>query len=118
MRTHIAQVKALLRGDIADIDGGFAQIIASDGWLPDRPINVPIYMAGQGPKARALAKEITDGLDMGEPAGQEHRQAGARLPHSARRWGGGQAAVSSDAPAARVLALPDKPSIAVCRSPI
>ena len=27
-----------------------------------RPINVPIYMAGQGPKARALAREIADGL--------------------------------------------------------
>ena len=62
MRTHIAQVKALLRGDVADIDGGLAQILASDGWLPDRPIKVPIYMAGQGPKARALAKDITDGL--------------------------------------------------------
>src|SRR6202162_4703684 len=62
MRTHIAQVRALLRGDIADIDGGLAQILASPDWLPDRPINVPVYMAGQGPKARALAKEITDGL--------------------------------------------------------
>src|ERR1700752_4922060 len=69
MRTHIAQVKALLRGDIADIDGGLAQILASDGWLPGRPIDVPVYMAGQGPKARALAKEITDGLiSLGGPA--------------------------------------------------
>jgi 5,10-methylenetetrahydromethanopterin reductase len=69
MRTHIAQVKALLRGDIADIDGGLAQILASDGWLPDRPIHVPVYMAGQGPRARALAKEITDGLiSLGGPA--------------------------------------------------
>jgi 5,10-methylenetetrahydromethanopterin reductase len=59
----------LLRGDIADIDGGLAQILASDGWLPDRPIDVPIYMAGQGPKARALAKEITYGLiSLGTPA--------------------------------------------------
>jgi 5,10-methylenetetrahydromethanopterin reductase len=69
MRMHIEQVKALLRGDIADIDGGLAQILASDGWLPDRPINVPVYMAGQGPKARALAKEIADGLiSLGGPA--------------------------------------------------
>jgi 5,10-methylenetetrahydromethanopterin reductase len=69
MRTHITQVQALLRGDVADIDGGLAQIIASDGQLPGRPINVPIYMAGQGPKARALAKEITDGLiALGGPA--------------------------------------------------
>jgi 5,10-methylenetetrahydromethanopterin reductase len=69
MRTHIAQVRALLHGDVADIDGGLAQILASDGWLPDRPINVPVYMAGQGPKARALAKEIADGLiSLGGPA--------------------------------------------------
>ena len=69
MRTHITQVKALLRGEIADIDGGLAQILASDGQLPSRPIHVPIYMAGQGPKARALAKEITDGLiALGGPA--------------------------------------------------
>jgi 5,10-methylenetetrahydromethanopterin reductase len=69
MRTHITQVKALLRGDVADIDGGLAQILALDDWLPNRPINVPIYMAGQGPKARALAKEITDGLiSLGGPA--------------------------------------------------
>ena len=55
MRTHITQVKALLRGDIADLDGGLAHILASDGWLPDRPINVPIYYGGprtQGPRAR------------------------------------------------------------------
>jgi 5,10-methylenetetrahydromethanopterin reductase len=69
MRTHITQVKALLRGDVADIDGGLAQILASDGWWPDRPIDVPVYMAGQGPKARALAKEITNGLiSLGGPA--------------------------------------------------
>ena len=68
MRTHITQVRALLRGDIAEIDGGQAQILASDGWLPDRPMNVPFYMAGNGPKARALAKEITEGLISPAPA--------------------------------------------------
>ncbi len=69
MRTHITQVQGLLRGDVVDIDGGLAQILASDGQLPQRPIRVPIYMAGQGPKARALAKEITDGLiALGGPA--------------------------------------------------
>src|SRR6195952_4174049 len=68
-RTHITQVKALLRGDVVDIDGGLAQILASEGQLPDRPITVPIYMAGQGPKARALAKEVADGLiALGGPA--------------------------------------------------
>src|SRR5436305_3995199 len=69
MRTHITQVRALLRGDVADIDGGLAQILASDDWLPDRPINVPVYMAGQGPKARALSEELTEALiSFGSPA--------------------------------------------------
>src|ERR1700744_1215944 len=69
MRTYITQVQALLRGDVVDIDGGLAQILASDGQLPKRPVNVPIYMAGQGPKARALAKGIADGLiALGGPA--------------------------------------------------
>ncbi len=69
MRAYIVQVRALLRGDAVEIDGGLAQILASDGWLPDRPITVPLYMAGQGPKARALAKEIADGLiSLGGPA--------------------------------------------------
>jgi 5,10-methylenetetrahydromethanopterin reductase len=69
MRTHITQVRALLSGEVIDIDGGLAQILASDGWLPDRPTKVPFYMAGQGPRARALAKEICDGLiSLGGPA--------------------------------------------------
>lgn len=69
MRAHIGQVRALLRGDVVNIDGGLTQILASDGWLPQRPIEVPIYMAGQGPKARALASEIADGLiSLGGPA--------------------------------------------------
>src|SRR5438045_9284818 len=69
MGAHIAQVKALLRGDIADIDGGLAEIRASDGWLPDRPIDGPVHTAGQGAKARAPATEITDGpISLGLPA--------------------------------------------------
>ena len=58
MRMHIAQVKALLRGDVAEIDGGLAQILASDGWLPDRPINVPIYMAGEGPRSARSPRRL------------------------------------------------------------
>ncbi|MGI9410038.1 MAG: LLM class flavin-dependent oxidoreductase [Hyphomicrobiaceae bacterium] len=62
MRRHIEQVRGLLRGDVVDIDGGLAQIIASEGQLPARPIDVPILLASQGPKGRQLASEIADGL--------------------------------------------------------
>jgi 5,10-methylenetetrahydromethanopterin reductase len=69
MRRYISQVRGLLAGDVVDIDGGLAQITASDGWLPDRPINVPLLLASQGPKGRQLAHEIADGLiSLGAPA--------------------------------------------------
>ena len=62
MRRHVTQVRALLRGEAVDIDGGMAQMLASPGLLPDRPIRTPLLIAAQGPKGRAVAKEIGDGL--------------------------------------------------------
>jgi Luciferase-like monooxygenase len=62
MRRHLLQVRALLRGEAVDIDGGMAQLLASSGLLPDRPIRTPLLLAAQGPKGRAVAKEIADGL--------------------------------------------------------
>src|SRR5438094_10512922 len=58
MRTHIAQVKALLRGDIADIDGGLAQILASDGWLPDRPITCQSTWQAKAPRPARSPKRL------------------------------------------------------------
>jgi 5,10-methylenetetrahydromethanopterin reductase len=63
-------VRALLRGEAADIDGGMAQLLASPDLLPDRPIRTPLLMAAQGPKGRAVAKEVADGLvSLGSPGG-------------------------------------------------
>jgi 5,10-methylenetetrahydromethanopterin reductase len=62
MRRHLLEVRALLRGEAVDIDGGAAQLLASPGLLPDRPIRTPLLLAAQGPKGRAVAKEIADGL--------------------------------------------------------
>jgi 5,10-methylenetetrahydromethanopterin reductase len=68
MRRYIAQIRGLLAGDVVEIDGGLAQITASDGWLPERPINVPLLLASQGPKGRQLAHEVADGLiSLGAP---------------------------------------------------
>ena len=62
MRRYMLQVRALLRGDAVDIDGGMAQILASGDWLPERPIKTPLLLASQGPKGRELAREVADGL--------------------------------------------------------
>jgi 5,10-methylenetetrahydromethanopterin reductase len=69
MRQYMTQIRGLLAGDVVDIDGGLAQICASHGWLPDRPIKVPLLLASQGPKGRELAHEVADGLiSLGAPA--------------------------------------------------
>jgi 5,10-methylenetetrahydromethanopterin reductase len=62
MRRHILQVRALLRGEPVEVDGGMTQLLASPGWLPGRPILTPLLVAAQGPKGRAVAKEVGDGL--------------------------------------------------------
>ena len=69
MRRYMEQVRALLCGEVVDIDGGLTQILASECQLPERPITVPFLLAAQGPKGRQLAKDIADGLIcLGAPA--------------------------------------------------
>jgi len=69
MRRYILQVRALLNGEVVEIDGGMAQILATADWLPARPIRTPLLLASQGPRGRALAREIADGLiSLGAPA--------------------------------------------------
>lgn len=62
MSRYFSQVRALLAGEAVEIDGGMAQLLASPGWLPAHPIKTPLLLAAQGPKGRAVAKELADGL--------------------------------------------------------
>ena len=68
MRQHIVQVRGLLRGEAVEIDGGMAQFLASEGWLPELPITTPLLLASQGPRGRQLAHEIADVLRVGSDA--------------------------------------------------
>jgi 5,10-methylenetetrahydromethanopterin reductase len=61
-RTYIAQVKGLLEGEAMVIDGAVVKMIPPDGFLPDRPIEVPIVVAANGPKGFDVAKELGDGV--------------------------------------------------------
>ena len=62
MRRYFGQVRSLLQGEAIEIDGGMAQLLASPGLLPTHPIRTPLLLAAQGPKGRAIAKELADGL--------------------------------------------------------
>lgn len=61
-RTYIAQVKGLLEGESMVIDGAVVKMIPPAGFLPDRPIDVPIVVAANGPKGFGVAKELGDGV--------------------------------------------------------
>ena len=61
-RTYIAQVKGLLEGEAMVIDGALVKMIPPAGFLPDRPMKVPIVVAANGPKGFAVAKELGDGV--------------------------------------------------------
>ena len=62
MREHLHQVRALLRGDVVSIEGAAAQLLPATGALPELPLDTPLLLAAQGPKGRALAREVADGL--------------------------------------------------------
>lgn len=99
VRTYVAQLKALVAGGAVVVDGAAVQMIAPEGLLPDRPIDVPIVVAANGPKGLEVARELGDGvmsilggqpdfdwcvllaygtvLDPGEPADSERALAAA-----------------------------------------
>jgi 5,10-methylenetetrahydromethanopterin reductase len=61
-RTYIASVRGLLEGESMVIDGAVVKMIPPDGYLPQRPLSVPILVAANGPKGFAVAHELGDGV--------------------------------------------------------
>lgn len=62
VRDYVLTLKALLRGEQADVEGARAQMLHGAGQAPDRPIEVPMLLAMGGPKSEALAHEVFDGV--------------------------------------------------------
>lgn len=62
VRTYVATLRALLRGEQVEWEGGIVQMMHPDGYAPPRPIDVPIVIAAAGPKGIAAAHEIGDGV--------------------------------------------------------
>jgi 5,10-methylenetetrahydromethanopterin reductase len=66
---YAAQLRALLRGEVVQIDGAPAQMIHSPGFAPPRPIEVPLLLAPAGPKGLATARRLGMGVIVAyEPA--------------------------------------------------
>ncbi len=67
MRRFIAQLRGLLNGEEVEIDGAVTQMIHPPGFAPERPIDVPLLVAANGPKGIQIARDCADGLIYGGP---------------------------------------------------
>ena len=62
VRTYVAALRALLRGEEAEWEGALVRMIHPDGFVAARPVEVPILIGADGPKGLAVAEELGDGL--------------------------------------------------------
>jgi 5,10-methylenetetrahydromethanopterin reductase len=59
---YVRVLRALLRGETVEWEGGQLRMIQPAGYGAARPIDVPILLGAAGPKGVATAKEIADGV--------------------------------------------------------
>jgi 5,10-methylenetetrahydromethanopterin reductase len=66
---YVTKLRALLNGQVVEVDGAQCQMIHSPGFGALRPINVPLLVAPIGPKGFGVAQKIADGVVLAiEPA--------------------------------------------------
>jgi 5,10-methylenetetrahydromethanopterin reductase len=64
----VRTLRALLNGEIVEIDGAPCQMLHTPGWAPQRPLRTPLWVAPSGPKGMAVADEVNaDGVLLSQP---------------------------------------------------
>lgn len=64
---YVRAVRALLRGEVVEWEGGHMQMLHPEGFGARRPIEVPFLIGAAGPKGIAVAHEVADGLFVSGP---------------------------------------------------
>lgn len=59
---YVTALKALLRGDPVQWEGRTMRLMHATGYLPPLPVEFDVYMAAEGPKGLAVAREHADGV--------------------------------------------------------
>ncbi len=62
VEAYIRALRALLRGEVVEVDGTMVGMIPAGGHLPGPPFEVPILVAANGPKGTAVARDLGDGI--------------------------------------------------------
>lgn len=73
LATYLTQVRALLRGEVVEIDGARCQMLHSPGFGLPRPVDVPLGLAPVGPKGFAVARDLADTVILVGPPGPDQR---------------------------------------------
>jgi 5,10-methylenetetrahydromethanopterin reductase len=64
----VRTLRALLNGEVVEIDGMPCQMLHMPGWAPERPLRTPLWVAPSGPKGMAVADEVSaDGVLLSQP---------------------------------------------------
>jgi 5,10-methylenetetrahydromethanopterin reductase len=58
LASYVRQVQGLLRGEVVEVDGRPCQMMHLPDFAPQRPIDVPIWIAASGPKGLSVAREL------------------------------------------------------------
>jgi 5,10-methylenetetrahydromethanopterin reductase len=67
----VRTLRALLDGEVVDIEGGPCQMLHLAEWAAERPLRTPLWVAPSGPKGMAVAAKINaDGVLLSMPPGQ------------------------------------------------
>jgi 5,10-methylenetetrahydromethanopterin reductase len=61
-RRYLDDLRALLAGEVIEVDGAKTQMIHYGDWALPRPIRVPLILSALGPKGQQIAREAADGL--------------------------------------------------------
>lgn len=59
---YLAALRALLKGEQVEWQGHLLQLLHSEGYVAERPLDVPILVAAEGPKGMAVAAARGDGM--------------------------------------------------------
>jgi 5,10-methylenetetrahydromethanopterin reductase len=64
---YVRQLRALLAGEVVEVDGAATRMIHGPGQAPPRPIRVPFVIGTGGPRGEAVARELGDGIFLTVP---------------------------------------------------
>lgn len=65
---YVSALRSLLNGEVIDWEGRPIRLMYPEGFGPSLPVEIPILIGADGPRGRAVARELGDGIMASNPA--------------------------------------------------